>query len=109
LLSNVNLFVDKGARLVFSPDPKKYLPLVETRWQGIECMNYQAFVYANKATNIAITGGGTLDGQGQTWKPWGSGGSDWSQLQKWGTDGTPVAQRKLGEGHELRPNLIQFV
>ncbi|MET9632635.1 glycoside hydrolase family 28 protein [Lentzea sp. NPDC006480] len=109
LLSNVNLFVDKGAKLLFSTDPKKYLPVVETRWQGIECLNHQAFVYANKATNIAITGGGTLDGQGQTWKPWGSGGSDWSQLQKWGADGTPVAQRKLGEGHKLRPNLIQFV
>jgi polygalacturonase len=109
LLSNVNLFVDKGAKLLFSPDPKKYLPVVETRWQGIECLNHQAFVYANKATNIAITGGGTLDGQGQTWKPWGSGGSDWSQLQKWGADGTPVAQRKLGDGHKLRPNLIQFV
>lgn len=109
LLSNVNLFVDKGAKLLFSPDPKKYLPMVETRWQGIECMNYQAFVYANKATNIAITGQGTLDGQGQTWKPWGSGGSDWSQLQKWGEQGTPVAQRRLGEGHKLRPNLIQFV
>lgn len=109
LQSNVNLFVDKGATIRFHTDPKKYLPVVQTRWQGIECLNYQAFLYASNATNIAVTGAGTLDGQGQTWKPWGGGGSSWTQLQKWGADNTPVAQRRLGEGHELRPNMIQFV
>ena len=65
LLSNVNLFVDKGATIRFSTDPKRYLPIVPTRWQGIECMNYQAFVYANGQTNVALTGTGTLDGQGR--------------------------------------------
>ncbi|GLZ36059.1 endopolygalacturonase [Lentzea sp. NBRC 105346] len=109
LLSNVNLVVEKGATIRFQTDPKKYLPIVPTRWQGIECLNYRSLLYANGATNIALTGGGTLDGQGQTWKPWGGGGSDWTLLQKWGAGNTPVAQRKLGEGHKLRPNMIQFV
>lgn len=109
LLSNVNLFVDKGATIKFSTDPKKYLPVVPTRWQGIECLNYQGFVYANGQTNIALTGTGTLDGQGASWKPWGGGGADWTLLQKWGADGVPVEQRKLGDGHKLRPNLIELV
>ena len=47
----------------FSTDPKKYLPLVFTRWEGVECMNYSSLIYAYGQENIAITGSGILDGQ----------------------------------------------
>ena len=62
LKSNVNLHVSEGATLKFIPDPAKYLPLVFTRWEGIELMNYSPLIYAFEQENIAITGKGTLDG-----------------------------------------------
>ena len=43
--------------------PQEYLPVVFTRWEGVELMNYSPFIYAFDAENIAITGPGTLDGQ----------------------------------------------
>src|SRR5262249_20665100 len=62
LRSNVELHIAPGATLRFSRDSRRYLPLVRTRWEGIECMNYSAFIYSDGQDNIAITGGGTLDG-----------------------------------------------
>jgi len=63
LKSNVDLHVSAGATLRFIRDPRRYLPLVYTRWEGVECMNYSPFIYADGQENIAVTGEGTLDGQ----------------------------------------------
>jgi unsaturated rhamnogalacturonyl hydrolase len=115
LLSNVNLHVSEGATLGFSTDPKDY-PIVPTRWEGVELMNYSALVYAHDEENIAITGKGTLDGRAD-WDNW------WSWVRSPGkpspqraarnrlvdlaeTD-TPVAERVFGDGSFLRPNFIQ--
>ena len=40
LRSNVELYLAAGATLLFSRDPRHYLPLVYTRWEGTECLNY---------------------------------------------------------------------
>src|SRR5215217_3692205 len=40
LKSNVNLHVTEGATLKFFNDPSKYLPVVYTRWEGTELMNF---------------------------------------------------------------------
>jgi len=115
LLSNVNLHVATGATLKFSTNPGDY-PLVLTRWEGVECINYSPLIYAYNQENIAITGGGTLDGQADatTWWGWSdkkSGapkqrpGRD--RLNAMGEQGVPVADRKMGEGSFLRPNFIQ--
>src|SRR5262249_7973052 len=56
LKSNVNLHLAKDATINFSTDPKQYLPLVFTRWEGNELMNYSPFIYAFEQHNIAITG-----------------------------------------------------
>ena len=45
LKSFVNLYLAKDATLLFSTDPKDY-PLVLTRFEGVECMNYSPFIYA---------------------------------------------------------------
>jgi polygalacturonase len=108
LLSNVNLHIEAGATVLFTTDRKKYLPVVFTRWQGIECYNWSPFVYAFNQTNVAVTGKGTLNGQGDSWKPLGSGGASWRSLQQMAEDNRPVAQRRFGDGHTLRPNMIQF-
>ena len=71
LLSNVNLRIEKDATLLFAFDPALY-PLVQTRWEGLDILNYSPCVYAFEAENVAISGGGTLDGNGnrETWWPW---------------------------------------
>ncbi len=117
LKSNVNLHLAEGATLRFSPDPTKYLPLVLTRFEGIECMNYSPLIYSFEQENLAITGKGTLDGSAslETWWAWNDKekGSPTKQvaarkrLDKQGTDGVPVAERIHGEGGFLRPAFIQ--
>ena len=71
LKSHVNLVVEEGATLEFAFQPELY-PIVETAWEGLDCFNLSPCVYAFKATDIAITGKGTIDGGGnrQTWWPW---------------------------------------
>jgi polygalacturonase len=58
--------------LKFSTDPKKYLPAVFTRFEGIECYNYSPLIFTAGQTNVAITGEGTLDGQADdsNWLAW---------------------------------------
>lgn len=56
----------KKATIKFSQNPEKYLPAVLTRWEGVELYNYSPLIYAYNEKNIAITGEGTLDGQGIT-------------------------------------------
>ena len=63
LKSNVNFHLAEGSTIKFSTDPADYLPVVMTRWEGVECYNYSPLIYALDQENIAITGKGTLDGQ----------------------------------------------
>jgi polygalacturonase len=121
LLSNVNLNVAKGATIKFSQDPKKYLPLVFTRWEGMELMNYSPFIYAFEQTNVAITGEGVIDGnadcehwwpwKGRTQCGWKKGDPDQSKarelLYNYVARATPVSERVFGEGGYLRPQFIQ--
>lgn len=69
--SNVNLVVEEGATILFAYDPTLY-PMVQTRWEGLDIMNYSPCIYAFQEKNIAVTGKGTIDGNGskETWWPW---------------------------------------
>lgn len=120
LRSNVNLHVSKGATLKFSTDPKGFLPLVHTRWEGMELMHLSPFIYAYEEQNVAITGEGTLDGQGKSffWKWHGNpryGGNPEvlsqrparARLYGMMDKNVPVEQRIFGEEHYLRPQFIQ--
>ena len=118
LRSRVNLHVSEGATIAFSRDPKQYLPVVFTRWEGVECMNYSALIYAFEQRDIAITGTGTLDGQAgpDHWWPWkGTKGAApgttqteaRAKLIDMGARGVPVPERVFGDGSNLRPNFIQ--
>jgi len=68
-------------------------------------MNYSPLIYAFEKTNIAITGEGTLDGQGGAWHSWKSS-VDPKLSVEMGNQGVPVAQRIFGSGHHLRPNFV---
>ena len=66
----------------FSTDPDDYLPVVKTRWEGMECNNYSSLIYAYGRKNIAVTGKGVLDGQAsnENWWKWkGSKGFGWTK------------------------------
>ena len=109
-VSNVNLHLEEGAKIRFGEDPKDY-PLVLTSWEGTMLYNYSPLIYGNELENIAITGKGTIDGEG------GGAWAAWKQLEdkdkqlsrKMNHTGVPVEERIFGEGHYLRPQLIQFV
>lgn len=60
LRSNINLHLEAGAELHFSGEIADYLPVVLTRYEGIDMYSLGAMVYANGAENIAITGEGKL-------------------------------------------------
>ena len=120
LKSNVNLHLAEGCTLKFSRDPKRYLPVVYTRWEGIECLNYSPLIYADGEENLAVTGGGTLDGQAdcEHWWPWKARENcGWrpgvprqdearNALFEMGATDVPIEKRIFGEGHYLRPNLF---
>lgn len=121
LLSNIRLRVSSQAVIRFTRDTTKY-PMVYTRWEGVELMNYSPFIYAFGAENIAITGDGIIDGNCNcdNWWPWKG---TWSRqcwtpgpdnqtdardaLFQMGEDDIPVTDRVFGEGHYLRPMFIQ--
>lgn len=122
--SNINLHLSEGATLLFSTDPADYMPLVYTRFESTECMNYSPFIYAFEKENIGITGPGLLDGQADAEHWW-----DWTRkaraggtrddktsaphsdvkilVEEMGNKDVPVEQRVFGPGHFLRPNFVQ--
>lgn len=109
LRSNVNLHLEKGALVRFSTRTVDYLPPVLTRWEGVECYNYSPLIYAKDCEDVAITGQGIFDGQGEAW--W-----DWKKLQQAAAttlyhaelDGVPVEKRMYGsEDAALRPQFLQ--
>jgi polygalacturonase len=118
LRSNIELHLAAGATLRFSPDPAQYLPVVLTRWEGIECMNYSPLIYARDAQNIAITGKGTLDGSAgeDNWWRWARhepnqpslAEGDVATLNRMSEANVPVSERVFGAGHYLRPSFIQI-
>ena len=112
LRSSVNLYVAQGGKILFSTDTNAFLPVVFSRYQGIELMNYSPFIYAYGQTNIAITGPGTIDGQAQNsvWYNYKSLlTADEQTLWNMGSTNLPVAQRVFGPKHYLRPTFIQPV
>lgn len=67
LQSNINLHLATGATLLFTADFNQY-PLVKGNWEGLPQMRNQSPVSATNAKNIAITGSGILDGNGDAWR-----------------------------------------
>ena len=67
LKSNITLYVEGGAHVKFSTDFDDYLPMVPSRFEGVEVVSFSPLIYAEDANNISIRGRGILDGQGQAW------------------------------------------
>jgi polygalacturonase len=120
LKSNVNLYISRDATVRFTHDTAKY-PVVFTRYEGTELMNYSPFIYAFEQTNLGITGEGTIDGNAdcENWWPWAGGmrcgpqgkahtlTADRNMLHNMAERGVAPNERVFGPGHYLRPLFIQ--
>ena len=109
-VSNVNLKIEKGAKIKFSDNPQDYLPMVLTSWEGTMLYNYSPLIYAYECSNIAITGEGTIDGEGgKVWKSFKAKESIGKNLSReMNHNAVAIKDRKFGEGYFLRPQMIQF-
>ncbi len=95
LISNMDLHLSDHATIRFSPDKELYVPEGTPRDGSKKC---NALVSGSKLENVAITGYGTLDGQGIYWRPVKSEKVDaeqWSELLTMG--GQVVANGKTKE------------
>ena len=82
LLSNVNLYTEQNALVLFTGDFEAY-PIIATSFEGLETRRCQSPISARNAENIAITGYGTFDGNGDCWRPVKKGkltASQWKKL-----------------------------
>jgi len=83
LRSHVHLLIDKGATLLGSPDIEDYPIRADAPWRRV------SLLHADEAVDIAITGAGTIDGNGKVW---------WDAK----------AQQKKGQHEGQRPLLIDL-
>ena len=67
LKSNVNLHIKRDAVLQFTADLSEY-KVVEMNWEGLDGYRNQSPISATNAVNIAITGTGIVDGNGDAWR-----------------------------------------
>ncbi len=88
LRSNITLQVDSTATILATQNEKAYYyPNADTTKPPASLQN---FIYAKNESNITITGGGTIDGQGQPW---------WDSVNVAKSRGLPLP---------LRPRLIEL-
>jgi len=81
LKDNIELHLEKNALVIFSPDKSLFLDKNPNASRVYPCIR------ASKRTNIAITGQGILDGNGQQWRPVKRGKMsdvEWSQYKEMG-------------------------
>ena len=116
--NNMELHLEKGALLKFSTDSRRYLPAVSTRFEGMDCFNYSPMILAERVTNVAVTGDGTIDGQADesNWIGWkgrkgaqpGTQTEARRRLGRMNDEGVELEKRLFGEGDFLRPDFIAF-
>jgi len=108
LKSNINLHLEKGSEILFSTNKDDYLPVVPQRHEGVEAYNYSPMIYASHLTNVAITGSGQLNAQGEHW---------WQWFEEHGpppravATKVPLSRRDFGKGagmEGMRPSFVVF-
>ncbi len=65
---NIDLHLDRGALLLFSENLNDY-PVVKSDWEGLNTYRAISPLTARGKKNISITGEGTINGNGQCWRP----------------------------------------
>jgi len=109
LMSHIDLHVAEGAVVRFSTDREDYLPVVRQRHEGVEAMNYSPMIYAAGVRNVALTGGGVLDAQGQPWWDWYR---EHGPPPRVVASRVPLSRRDFGKGsgmEGMRPSFVVFL
>lgn len=86
LKDNIELNLDRNAILLFSDNTQDY-PLVQVTFEGLNTWRCQSPLMAHNLKNIAITGEGIIDGNGDAWRAVKRGKmapDDWKKLVKSG-------------------------
>ncbi len=110
LQSHIELHFSDGCFLKFSPEPALYLPQVFTRWEGVELYALSPMIYANGATDIAITGSGIISGGWEEFAQWRRQQLPAQQKSRsFAEKQIPVEKRIMDENDFLRPSFVQFV
>lgn len=68
LKSNIRLHACRGAIVLFDKNPEEY-PVFLADYEGQPRIRTVSPIHAREAENIAITGEGIFDGNGQLWRP----------------------------------------
>lgn len=107
--SNINLHLSDGAVILFSKNFDDY-PLISTSFEGLNTYRCMSPIHAHDLKNIAITGSGVIDGNGDAWRPVKKGKlteSQWKTLIKSGgvlsADGGvwyPTEKSRAGDGND---------
>lgn len=109
--SNINLHLEAGALLLFSRDFDDY-ELIKTSFEGLNTVRNQSPISAWEVENIAITGQGTIDGNGDAWRPVKKGKMTSSQWKTLVNSGGVLSEdekmwfpsEKSKKGHESSTN-----
>lgn len=67
LKSNLELYTEPGALIIFSDDKDLY-PIIETSFEGLNTWRCLSPVYGKNVENVAFTGKGIWDGNGDAWR-----------------------------------------
>jgi len=112
LQSHIDLHLEAGATLLFSPDANCY-PLIETSFEGVKAVKRQSPISGTDLTDVAITGRGVIDGNGAHWRPlkkfkvtdneWKALTSEHGTVNDKGDYWTPD-----GDRYTTRPNLLKL-
>jgi polygalacturonase len=116
LKSNITILIDAGAELHFSDDFNQYLPMVKSRYEGVDVTSFSPLFYAYKVENIAIKGRGIIDGHGKKWWDFVEGYKEGQARSKWQNKFDelnrdivlPDDPKQMKRGF-LRPPFIQFM
>ena len=81
LKSNITLHIEAGAELHFSDNFDHYLPMVPSRYEGVDVVSFSPLIYAHNAENITITGRGLI--HGKKWWDYALGYSGTKPRSKW--------------------------
>jgi polygalacturonase len=116
LKSNITILIDAGAELHFSDNFDDYLPMVKSRYEGVDVTSFSPLFYAYKAENIAIKGRGLIDGHGKKWWDFVEGYKEGQERSKWQRTFDelnkdillPDDPKQMKRGF-LRPPFIQFM